>query len=79
MPACITLTRRPHPPPAAFARFQRRAICWWTLGYGFAYGKDIGGFIGGDGFAFSGDAHEGTDQGIATAQWFFQWAFAGAS
>ena len=31
------------------------AMCFWLLGYGFAYGTDAGGFIGTDNFALSGD------------------------
>ncbi|CAB1120017.1 unnamed protein product [Ectocarpus sp. CCAP 1310/34] len=53
------------------------AICWWTLGHGFAYGNDVGGFIGTDSFAFSGNAtHQEDGQGAEIAQWFFEWAFA---
>lgn len=53
------------------------AICWWTLGHGFAYGKDVGGFIGTDHFFFTGSRFEEEEQANGTAQWFFQWAFAG--
>lgn len=56
----------------------RRAICWWTLGHGFAYGSDVGGFIGTDSFAFSNYTVRDEEKGVAIAQWFFQWAFAGA-
>eukprot|EP00903_Cladosiphon_okamuranus_P017514 g16129.t3 len=52
------------------------AICWWTLGHGFAYGSDAGGFIGTDSFALSADNVRDADKGVAIAQWFFQWAFA---
>eukprot|EP00904_Undaria_pinnatifida_P003060 jgi/Undpi1/12755/HiC_scaffold_6.g02423.m1 len=52
------------------------AICWWTLGNGFAYGTDAGGFIGTDQFAFTNTHFTGNEQGMAYAQWFFQWAFA---
>lgn len=54
-----------------------RAICWWTLGNGFAYGTDAGGFIGTDRFAFTETNFTGNEQGMAYAEWFFQWAFAG--
>ncbi|CAN0431954.1 unnamed protein product, partial [Laminaria digitata] len=52
------------------------AICWWTLGNGFAYGTDAGGFIGTDRFAFTKTHFTGSEQGMAYAEWFFQWAFA---
>ncbi|CAN0291364.1 unnamed protein product [Ectocarpus sp. 6 AP-2014] len=53
------------------------AICWWTLGHGFAYGKDVAGFIGTDSFAFSSDAtYQDNGQGVEIAEWFFEWAFA---
>eukprot|EP00752_Nemacystus_decipiens_P003798 g3494.t1 len=52
------------------------AICWWTLGHGFAYGADAGGFIGTDSFAFSAETVTDEQKGFAIAQWFFQWAFA---
>lgn len=48
------------------------------MGHGFAYGVDVGGFIGADSFAFSDGNYEGIGEGKAIAQWFFQWAFAGA-
>eukprot|EP00961_Rhodomonas_salina_P017895 240693-Rhodomonas_salina.2 len=61
------------------------AICFWLLGYGFAYGTDKGyGFIGSDNFAtevwtasvaFLRDIHNGTG---GWEGWFFQWAFTGA-
>jgi Amt family ammonium transporter len=51
------------------------AICFWLLGYGFAYGTDVGGFIGSDNFAIVDiNNANGGWQG-----WFFQWAFAGAA
>lgn len=51
------------------------AICFWLLGYGFAYGTDKGyGFIGSDNFATE-DIHNGTG---GWEGWFFQWAFTGA-
>ena len=30
------------------------AICFWLMGWGFAYGTDAGGFIGTDNFALTG-------------------------
>lgn len=53
------------------------AICWWTLGHGFAYGTDSGGFVGTDHFVFSGSQFGDDVEGAALSQWFFQWAFAG--
>lgn len=57
------------------------ALCWWGLGYGFAMGKDSGGFIGSDGFWLKGDTfYPDTDEvtfvGSSYAMWMFQWAFA---
>ena len=31
------------------------AICFWLLGYGFAYGADVSGFIGNSNFAIDGE------------------------
>lgn len=72
VPVCLPL----HATNAPIKRHDR-AICWWTLGHGFAYGKDLGGFIGTDDFAFTAARFDGDKQGLALAQWFFQWAFAG--
>ena len=49
-------------------------ICWWLIGYGFAFGKSAGGVIGTSFFA--GDGVESFDQ---YNNWMFQWAFAGTS
>lgn len=47
------------------------AICFWLLGYGFAYGDDKDGdFIGGANFALT------NEDGTTYHMWFFQWAFA---
>jgi Amt family ammonium transporter len=47
------------------------AICWWLLGFGFAYGTaDDGGFIGAGNFALK------AEDGTTYKNWFFQWAFA---
>lgn len=67
---------RPQEAPVPYL-FALRAICWWTLGHGFAYGDDAGGFVGVRGFAFVKKSFDGDQQGFALAQWFFQWAFAG--
>lgn len=80
LPTCtqhrLTHTVTPSGRPGSIP--TRRAICWWTLGHGFAYGEDVGGFIGTDSFAFSADDVTEEAKGFAIAQWFFQWAFAGA-
>jgi Amt family ammonium transporter len=50
------------------------ALCFWIVGYGFAYGESAGGFIGKDNFAlwkFDNATPE-------WHSWFFQWAFTGA-
>ncbi|CAM9152689.1 unnamed protein product [Ascophyllum nodosum] len=52
------------------------AICWWTVGHGFAYGKDAGGFIGTSDFAFANSDLQFQEEGINFAKWFFHWAFA---
>eukprot|EP00286_Rhodomonas_abbreviata_P001163 CAMPEP_0181288966 /NCGR_PEP_ID=MMETSP1101-20121128/630_1 /TAXON_ID=46948 /ORGANISM="Rhodomonas abbreviata, Strain Caron Lab Isolate" /LENGTH=496 /DNA_ID=CAMNT_0023393155 /DNA_START=94 /DNA_END=1580 /DNA_ORIENTATION=+ len=56
------------------------AICFWLLGYAFAYGKTRGGFIGDSNYAIE-DYHNGSGDGGSDGweQWFFQWAFAGAA
>ena len=56
------------------------AICFWLLGYGFAYGQDAGGFIGTSYFAladpsFTATASPDTD-GLNFHTFFFQWCFA---
>ncbi len=54
------------------------AICFWLLGFGFAYGETAGGFIGTTGFGINGiynGAGEGGSDGWEG--FFFQWAFAG--
>lgn len=56
------------------------AICWWTLGFGFAFGETSGGFIGTSGFLLKGEMFESEDgtltNGKQYAFWLFQWAFA---
>lgn len=56
------------------------AVCWWLLGYGFAFGESAGRFIGTDGFALKGPQFESEDgtltNGYNYAFWFFQYAFA---
>jgi Amt family ammonium transporter len=55
------------------------AIAFWLLGYGFAYGEDKGGFIGGDLFGLNDKQFTATDDAAATglnfASWYFQWTF----
>ena len=55
------------------------AICYWLLGYGFAFGKDREGFIGDSNYGlravYNGSGGGGSDN---WQMWFFQWAFAGA-
>lgn len=43
-------------------------VGYWALGWGFAYGRSVGGFIGVDGFF--------PDEGLDHAMWFFQFSFA---
>jgi len=50
------------------------AICFWLLGYGFAYGDSEGGFIGKTNFALQDINNENG----GWHSWFFQWAFTGA-
>jgi len=55
------------------------AICFWLVGYGFAYGDSEGGFIGKTNFGldliYNGVGEGGSD---GWHGWFFQWAFTGA-
>jgi len=59
--------------------------CFFFLGYGFAYGDDVGGgFIGSSNFALTGIYNgAGTEDGVVGDDgwvgFFFQWAFAGAA
>jgi len=57
------------------------AICFWLLGFGFAYGDTVGGFIGDGNYAirdiYNGAGGEGGGDGWQG--WFFQWAFTGAA
>ena len=56
------------------------AVCFWLLGYGFAYGKDYGGFIGTNNFGVSHSySNAGGAESDGYEMWFFQWAFAGAA
>lgn len=56
-------------------------MCWWTVGQGFAFGKDAGGFIGTSNFAFihtfTQSDLENEAEGRTLATWFFFWAFSG--
>eukprot|EP00961_Rhodomonas_salina_P045028 604622-Rhodomonas_salina.4 len=58
------------------------ALCFWLLGYGFAYGPTVGGFIGNGNFGIE-DIHNGAGEEEGASDgwegWFFQWAFAGAA
>ncbi len=55
--ACVICLSRATPSHTACASPQNildasiAALCWWLLGYGFAYGTDVTGFIGKDMFA----------------------------
>ena len=56
------------------------AISFWGLGYGFAYGKTAGSFIGGSLFFLQDDQFT-AQSGVATGSlnfhtWFFQYTFA---
>lgn len=55
-------------------------LCWWLLGFGFAFGETSGGFIGTDEFFLKGDSFKSEDgtltNGKQYAFWLFQWAFA---
>jgi Amt family ammonium transporter len=56
-------------------------IFFYLLGFGFAYGKTKGGFIGTSKFALADDAYDigdGTDQ-LDYHTFFFQWTFAAAT
>ncbi|KAG2499743.1 hypothetical protein HYH03_002676 [Edaphochlamys debaryana] len=44
------------------------ALCWWAVGYAFAYGKSAGGFIGVSRFFSDGETYGGKP-------WFFTWTF----
>lgn len=50
------------------------AICFYLLGFGFAYGESAGGFIGTSLFAIFDD--DMADAGNSFSLFFFQWAFA---
>jgi len=57
------------------------AFFFWLLGFGFAYGKDSGGFIGTDLFALDDESFTATGSsngvsGLDYHTFFFQWAFA---
>lgn len=53
------------------------ALCWWLVGFAFAYGKDLGGFVGTDMFALNGGSYD--RPGLKEAEWMFDWAFAGTA
>lgn len=56
------------------------ALLFWTVGYGFAYGSDSGGFIGTDTFGLDDASYKQIDDdAIANLNFhtfFFQWTFA---
>ena len=54
-----------------------RALCWWLVGFAFAYGTDSKGFIGTDLWALTGGKERFGTGGIKEAEWVFDWAFAG--
>jgi len=57
-------------------------ICWFLVGYGVAFGKTAGGFIGSTNYAISeifNDSDVGGIDNDGWAHWFFQWAFAGTA
>lgn len=57
--------------------FAIAAIVFWAIGWGFAYGTSLGGFIGTDQF-FLGDARA-TGSVPTLASWLFQVVFAGTA
>lgn len=44
------------------------AMCWWAVGYAFAYGSSAGGVIGASHFFFEAGA-------VSSRPWFFSWTF----
>ena len=56
------------------------AVCFWLLGYGFAYGDTGGNFIGTTQFGLVDDTFTATEsdklENLNFHTWFFQWAFA---
>ena len=55
-----------------FMDFCIGGLAYFFFGFGMMYGKDIAGFIGGDGFFLLGDYYDVTK----ALAWFFQMAFA---
>lgn len=58
------------------------AICFWILGYAFAYGRSSGKFIGVTQFGLSGDEFDigdADDNSLHFQEFFFHWAFASTS
>lgn len=51
------------------------SISWWFVGYAFAYGNDVGGFIGSSNFLTLDFEDDYEDY----LQFLYQWAFAGTS
>lgn len=45
------------------------ALCWWAVGYAFAYGRSAGGLLGISNFFTDGET-------LRTKPWFFTWTFA---
>lgn len=73
---------RPLPPPHHHGRNHFdggdiRAICWWLVGFGLAFGEDAHGFIGTSLFALNGGESRFGTSGLKEAEWVFDWAFAG--
>eukprot|EP00878_Enallax_costatus_P019076 GHUV01020114.1.p1 GENE.GHUV01020114.1~~GHUV01020114.1.p1 ORF type:complete len:169 (+),score=35.12 GHUV01020114.1:546-1052(+) len=46
-------------------------LCWWALGYAFAYGQSAGGLIGYSGFFYEGEVSGGQQR-----PWFLSFTFA---
>jgi Amt family ammonium transporter len=57
------------------------AFFFWLLGFGFAYGKDVGGFIGNSLFALDDPSftNYGPNGDLQMHNFFFQWVFAATS
>jgi len=63
------------------AEFCISAVCFYLVGYGFAFGDGSNGFIGNGGFALQGNQFFNPDSGRqyvghSYANWMVQWAFA---
>lgn len=75
-----TIAPSPHPTTMAATTWgdgEIRAICWWLVGFGLAFGDDAHGFIGTSVFALHGGESRFGTSGLKEAEWVFDWAFAG--